>query len=705
MSRRKGTTMTMLVLATALLAGAALPPDPLVEAVKAGDEAAVRSVLAGGADPNAAQGDGLSALHIAAQAGDVQIVELLLGAGADVHATTEIGEYTALHLAAGAAQAQVATRLVEAGADVGAATTSTGVTPLHLAAKALDGAEVVRVLIAGGAPVDAVESAAGQTPLMFAAANGRADAVRVLLEAGADPSVRTEEVDLLHRTVVDREAQSRLREALQEMRGDDERALTFGEEQAAIATQREFLRDRQALAEVLEGFTPSQLDGTGRYYTGGPEFVSRPTTPTLVGKTGGMSALHHAVRAGHVEVARALLDSGADIDQRSGDGSTPLLFSVLNGQFDLAMELIEGGADPNVVTDTDGVGPLFATLQTRWALRFTYQPQPRAQDHAETDYMAVLTALLDAGADPNQRITTHLWHFEWEGKIGLDLTGATPLWRAAFAQDADAMELLVAYGADPHIPTAFGPVGLRTRRQPDGRQQEDSGLPLIPEGTPNMYPVHAAAGGGYLGLGCVPAEQRTQRVLALRPLSHGRTRGGREPEGRLGIHAATLRGGPRRQRPDRVPGRQGCRRQRAQQARAVPGRHGAGRPGRLLLEDAISGDGRAAAEPRRAVPVPGHALPRHRRLLPGCGHRAFRGGAHDGGRRGREPGDVLIDKTGSGGGPGGHKKGRSLKGPLLHGRPSAVRGPGALRRLRPPCRARGSCRGGLPQVVRARDLS
>ena len=177
------------------------------------------------------------------------------------------------------------------------------------------------------------------------------------------------------------------------------------------------------------------------------------------------------------------------------------MFSLLNGQFDLAMELIERGADPDIVTDTDGVGPLFATLQTRWALRFTYQPQPRAQDRTETDYMTVLTALLDAGADPNQRITKHLWHFEWEGKIGLDLTGATPLWRAAFAQDTEAIELLVAYGADPQIPTAFGPVGLRPRRQPDGRQQEDSGLPLIPEGTPNMYPIHAAAGGGYLGLG------------------------------------------------------------------------------------------------------------------------------------------------------------------------------------------------------------
>ena len=296
MKRRTGTAMTMLALAAAFLAGAALPPDPLIDAVKAGDEVAVRSVLGDGADPNAAQGDGLSALHMAAQAGKLQIVELLLDAKADVHAKTKIGEYTPLHLAAGAAQARVVRRLIEAGADIGVTTTSTGVTPLHLAARALEGEEVVRMLLEEGAPVDAVESAAGQTALMFAAANGHAESVRALLEGGADPSIRTEEIDLLRRTVVDREAQNRLREVLQEMQGDEERSLTFEELQTAIARQREFLRDEQALAEVLEGFTPPQLDGTGRYYTGGPEFVSKPTTPTLVGKTGGMSALQHAAR-------------------------------------------------------------------------------------------------------------------------------------------------------------------------------------------------------------------------------------------------------------------------------------------------------------------------------------------------------------------------------------------------------------------------
>ena len=133
-----------------------------------------------------------------------------------------------------------------------------------------------------------------------------------------------------------------------------------------------------------EGFSP-----------GGPEYVTRPVMETLVAKTGGMTALLHAAREGHMDVAQALLDGGADIDQASGDGSTPLVLSLINGQFDLAMMLIERGADPNLTTTTDGVSPLFATLQTQWSLRFTLQPQPRAQDNQRTQYREVLSALLD----------------------------------------------------------------------------------------------------------------------------------------------------------------------------------------------------------------------------------------------------------------------------------------------------------------------
>ena len=86
--------------------------------------------------------------------------------------------------------------------------------------------------------------------------------------------------------------------------------------------------------------------------------------------------------------------------------------------------------------------------------------------------------------------------------LGLDMTGMTPFWRAAIAQDVEAMRALVAYGADVNIPTQLPELGMRfTRRINDGRQQDDSGLPQPRRGCADTYPIHAAAGGGYMGLG------------------------------------------------------------------------------------------------------------------------------------------------------------------------------------------------------------
>ena len=516
MTRRRRVGLTGAVLAFALLAGAtnAAPQQdsPLLNATKRGDVVAVRSVLEGGADPDVAQGDGLTALHLASQQGSLEIAQLLIGSGANVEAKTRIGDYTPLHLASGGARASVVRALIDAGADPAAITSRTGVTPLHLAAKALNGESTVRTLLEHGVRVDAREYAAGQTALMFAAARGRAASVRELLSHDADPVIRTEVVDVLERMTIDREAEGALREALTEVRrgspGGTNRALSDAELQEALALQREFLSSEEQIQAVLADFDPDDLAirrpawDTPSGYKAENQILARPQFETLVGKTGGMTALLHASREGHIGAAVALLDRGADIDQVSGDGSSPLVIALLNGRFDLAMRLIERGANPNIATTTDGISPLFAVLQTQWALKYTDHPQPRAQDNEQTRHMEVLNALLEAGADPNVGLKSHLWHSDFlRGKIGLDLTGATPFWRAALAQDLDAMQKLARYGADPNMPTTLPEPGLREGRQNDGRLQEDSGLPMLPEGTPNMYAIHAAAGGGYMGLG------------------------------------------------------------------------------------------------------------------------------------------------------------------------------------------------------------
>jgi ankyrin repeat protein len=513
---RKGLGFAILSIALLTAASPAAGPrpkagEPLIEATRRGDVAAVRTLLRDGADPSAAQGDGLTALHVAAETGNLEITRLLIAGKADVQAKSRLGGYTPLHLAAGAAHVEVVRALVQAGADVKAVTTTGGVTPLHLAAKALNGEAAVRVLIEAGAPVNALDGTSGQTPLMFAAGYGRAASVRELLRAGAEPDVATEVVDVLERLYIDQEARTQLSQALQGFRaasGDTDRASTWKEQQAAIAAQREFLQDREWQEGLLYGFHPDWLASVQPWWSlqngvdqSSDLVVRRPQQETLVGKTGGMTALLFAAREGRIEAAQALLDGGAAIDRQSGDGTTPLVSALLNGHFDLALRLIERGADVNLATYTDGVAPLFALLQTQWTLKFTNHPQPRAQDNQQTEHMPVLNALLERGANPNARLNTHLWHLEWEGKFGMDITGATPFWRAALAQDLEAMKALAAHGADPNIPTSWPEPGMRESRQEDGRVAEDSGLPVMPQGWPNAYPIHMAAGGGYLGLG------------------------------------------------------------------------------------------------------------------------------------------------------------------------------------------------------------
>lgn len=498
----------------ALLSAAALPAaGQLIDAARNGDLAAVQALLAGGADANRAQGDGMTALHLAAERGHAAVADLLLSAGATVDAKTRIGSYTPLHLASRGGHGSIATALLDAGADPHATTTGSGVTPVHLAAGAMDGAEVVTELLRRGADVDAPEASSGQTPLMFASAYNRTEAVVALLEYDADPAVRTETIDVLRSMAVDREAGIRLYDVI----GEFQDAAAEGPDwepspvqvQAAIMAQRDFL---------MSGYDPGPVDGeslarVNAEYPGGPLVTHPPYREVLVGKTGGMSALLHASREGHRESALALLDGGADIDQVSADHTSPLLMATLNGQFDLAMVLVDRGANPNVAATFDGAAPLFATLQTQWAPQSNF-PQPRAQDDQKTEHLELMRELLEAGADPDMRLNTHLWYWEYGlTKIGLDLTGATPFWRAALAQDIPAMRLLVSYGADVNIPTRWPAVGMRERRQQDGRQQEDSGLRSIPEGVENAYPIHVATGGGYLGLGAFSMRNAPDQFL------------------------------------------------------------------------------------------------------------------------------------------------------------------------------------------------
>jgi ankyrin repeat protein len=184
----------VLVLNIAAVAGdntivAAAPGDTrLADAAQRGDLAVVRSLIKT-ANINSAQGDGMTALHWAAYHNDPEMAKALVQAGANAMAVTRLQRLTPLFLAAKGGYAGVLEVLIGAGADVNAAN-STGSTPLMLAA-ASGNTDAVKLLLDRGANVNVEESTWGETPLIFAAAFNRSEVVKMLLAHGADASVAT----------------------------------------------------------------------------------------------------------------------------------------------------------------------------------------------------------------------------------------------------------------------------------------------------------------------------------------------------------------------------------------------------------------------------------------------------------------------------------------------------------------------------------
>jgi ankyrin repeat protein len=441
-------------------AAAAGGATAVVEAAMSGNRDAVRTLLKDGADVNTAQADGMTALHWAAQKGDVELARLLLYASANVRATTRIGAYTPLLIASRDGDAAMIRTLVESGADPNNATTN-GTTALMLAAAA-GKPDAVTLLIEKGANVNAMENVKGETALTFAAAYGRADVVRVLTANKADVSATTKVQDL---AAFAKEEQERLAELFAQQGGRGGRAGEPG----------------------ARGPQGPQIAGVNRQYN----------YTELVGFWGGLSPLHLAARQGHAEVASALLDAGADINQRgTGDKTTPLLIAIINGHFDLAKQLLDKGADANLAQATNGVTPLYATLNCQWSDKALY-PQPRAFEQQKTSYLELMQALLENGADPNARLTRKVWYSQYDfDQSGVDESGGTPFFRAAYAADVDGMKLLVKYGADPNVRTMRTPGRVRTG-DVTREVQDVSPLPPVPPGGPAIAPLLAASGAGY----------------------------------------------------------------------------------------------------------------------------------------------------------------------------------------------------------------
>ena len=280
-------------------------PLPLIDAVKNVDREAVRSLLKQGANVNATQADGATALHWASYRDDLESADLLIRSGANVNARNDLGA-TPLWAACQNGSESMVGRLLTAGANPNAALLL-GETPVMAAARSGSPA-VVELLAAKGANVNA-RAARGQTALMWAVAQKHPEVVKVLIANGADIHARSD---------------SRTEVMAVPPHGylEYNRAIPHGSDTALIFAARV---DDLASAKLLvaAGANVNDEDAWG------------------------VSAVVLAAHSGFTDVVEFLLEKGANANSDRA-GFTALHEAVMRRDENLVKVLLDHGADANL---------------------------------------------------------------------------------------------------------------------------------------------------------------------------------------------------------------------------------------------------------------------------------------------------------------------------------------------------------------------
>ena len=426
---------------------------PLVDAVKRQDVAAVRALVAQGADVNEAQPDGTTALHWAVHYEALDVVTLLVEAGAAVSATTRHG-VPPLSLAAENGNAVMLERLLEAGADPNTETPG-GETVLMTAARA-GSPDAVRLLLVHGADPDARENLRGQTALMWAAARNNAPAVHALAELGADVHARTDlAIYPPNRRVFTGPPPTGFT------------ALMFAVRGGHIDTVSALLEAGADINDTLsDGQSTLVVAAANANWSLVDYLLDRGADPNLAGA--GWNALHQTVRtrrmnvgfgtpgpipSGHVDsidVIKKMITLGVDVNARMTtagmkDGQRIRLNRLGATAFFLASKvtdveamrvLLDAGADP-VMPNADGTTPLMVAAGVAiWNPGEDGGSLPGQED----EVLEAVTILVENGNDVN----------------AANYRGETPLHGVAFRGANNVVEYLVAQGARLDAQTVQG---------------------------------------------------------------------------------------------------------------------------------------------------------------------------------------------------------------------------------------------------------
>ncbi len=418
----------------------------IIEAVKSGDLETVRSLVAGGAEVDAPQGDGATALHWAAHQNDLVAAGLLIGAGADVNAANALGA-TALWLAAINGSAPMVERLLESGADP-SVSLGMGETPLMTAARS-GSLATVELLLEYGADVNAAELERGQTALMWAVAQQHGDVARVLIANDADLHARTTVWDQLENTAGNTNPSGNFRQA-----HGGSTPLLFAARNGDVETARVLL-DAGADVQDTEASGASALVIAAHSGHGplGVYLLEKGADPNASGA--GYTALHAAVLRGQLALVEALLDHGADLNNLVEHGTagrrfsadysirsqvigTPAIWLAAKyGEVEILRTLVERGADPFLVHSNmtllhAAMGNSGSSLENRRD-RIGNAPPDHADEERRT--LELARTLIDLGVDVN----------------GLGRRGDTALHDAVRKRFASVVEFLVARGADVNV--------------------------------------------------------------------------------------------------------------------------------------------------------------------------------------------------------------------------------------------------------------